>query len=285
MSSFMDVVDLYDQPGTEVVSQTRGFTSANFTPDGLPVLVCAFNEEDDLPVTLTALARSTTPVQPYVVDNASTDRTAEFAEGMGAIVIPEKQVGLAHALVAGLGYLAVDNAHPEVLLTDADTIMGHHWAGIHRQYLRRAGESSAVSGTVITHRFGEPVPHRLTSTLRTVANVGKFYVDALRHEPAKGRGPNMGFRFSSRDQAAEVVDGYNVNRITQTDTQLMLLVRDSGAKAVRALDPYTLVLSRGDRIPNLWALARSYTSNEYRKHTLYQDWYERNQQEIEAAEL
>lgn len=55
--------------------------------NGPGVLIAAHNEEANLPLTLAALAIQWRPVRPIVISNASTDRTSEIAEEMGAIVV------------------------------------------------------------------------------------------------------------------------------------------------------------------------------------------------------
>jgi len=74
-------------------------------PLTIAVLIPALNEEASLPHVLQALPRDF--VQDIVVvDNGSTDRTAEVARANGARVIAEPQRGYGSACLRGLGDLA-----------------------------------------------------------------------------------------------------------------------------------------------------------------------------------
>jgi glycosyltransferase involved in cell wall biosynthesis len=72
----------------------------------ISVIVPAFNEESVLPHTLALVRRAVArlahnSVEVCVVDNRSTDRTAEIAATAGARVVPERSVGISHARNAG----------------------------------------------------------------------------------------------------------------------------------------------------------------------------------------
>jgi glycosyltransferase involved in cell wall biosynthesis len=91
------------------------------------VIIPAFNEEGCLPETLDRLAAAEllfktaadTHVQIIVVDNASTDRTAELARSAGATVVYEADHNIAKVRNAGTA-----NARYEVFVfLDADTLI------------------------------------------------------------------------------------------------------------------------------------------------------------------
>jgi len=93
----------------------------------LSVIVPAFNEELYLPRTLSSLQRAAADcecsVELIVVDNASTDRTAEIARVSGAMVVCEPVHNVARVRNAGAAA-----AHGEVLVfVDADTIVPHEF--------------------------------------------------------------------------------------------------------------------------------------------------------------
>lgn len=75
------------------------------------VIIPAFNEQASLPRVLADLPRVGRVV---VVDNASTDRTAEVAASAGADVIHEPRRGYGSACLAGIA--AVGGAAPEVVV-------------------------------------------------------------------------------------------------------------------------------------------------------------------------
>ena len=66
----------------------------------ISVVIPCYNEEDGIAVVIGSLPRSVDEV--VVVDNNSTDRTAEIAAGMGARVVFEKRKGYGAAYKAGL---------------------------------------------------------------------------------------------------------------------------------------------------------------------------------------
>lgn len=93
----------------------------------LTIIVPAFNEADYLPATLDALEaaaahlrkRAEVEVETLVVDNNSTDETAEIARSKGAAVVHEPVQGIARARNAG-----ARQAQSDVLVfVDADALM------------------------------------------------------------------------------------------------------------------------------------------------------------------
>ncbi|MDH3222372.1 MAG: glycosyltransferase family 2 protein [Gemmatimonadota bacterium] len=84
------------------------------------VLIPALNEEPALPQVLRALPRARLHTI-VVVDNGSTDRTAEVARSMGAQVVEERRPGYGSACLAGIHHLAALASPPGVLVfMDAD---------------------------------------------------------------------------------------------------------------------------------------------------------------------
>ncbi|WP_053753755.1 glycosyltransferase [Streptomyces sp. MMG1533] len=86
------------------------------------VLVPAYNEEAGIESTVLSLLASDYPrLQIIVVDDGSTDRTADLAEGIGdprVLVIRKPNGGKAAALNTGLGHAS----HDIVVMVDADTV-------------------------------------------------------------------------------------------------------------------------------------------------------------------
>lgn len=81
------------------------------------LVIPALNEEDALPQVLAELPRQTFS-QIIVVDNGSTDRTAEVALRCGATVVAEPRRGYGRACLAGLMQLAPETE--AVVFLDAD---------------------------------------------------------------------------------------------------------------------------------------------------------------------
>lgn len=80
------------------------------------VLIPALNEEESLPLVLRQLPST---VSIVVIDNGSTDNTAEVAKECGAHVVSEPQRGYGTAILAGIR--AIETAPPDiVVILDAD---------------------------------------------------------------------------------------------------------------------------------------------------------------------
>ncbi|BCL26438.1 bi-functional transferase/deacetylase [Streptomyces aurantiacus] len=86
------------------------------------VLVPAYNEEAGIEATVRSLLASDYPrLQIVVIDDGSTDRTAELAEGVGdarVLVVRKPNGGKAAALNTGLEYAS----HDILVMVDADTV-------------------------------------------------------------------------------------------------------------------------------------------------------------------
>ncbi|WP_243026893.1 glycosyltransferase family 2 protein [Thermus albus] len=90
----------------------------------ISVVIPAHNEEAFLPGALRAVLHQTLPAfEVIVVDNASSDRTREVAEGFGVRVVSCSKKGVAYARQAGL--LAARGEW--VAMTDADSLPLPTW--------------------------------------------------------------------------------------------------------------------------------------------------------------
>lgn len=84
------------------------------------IIVPAFDEEASLPGTLAELAVACPDLDVVVVDDGSTDRTAEVAEAAGAVVLRLPfNLGVGAAVRTGLHY-AVDRRYERAVRVDAD---------------------------------------------------------------------------------------------------------------------------------------------------------------------
>jgi glycosyltransferase involved in cell wall biosynthesis len=103
----------YEGGAVEPVQLTAGAALA------IAVCIPALNEEENLPLVLADLSKLELPLRVVVVDNGSTDRTAEVARAGGVEVVREDRRGYGSACLAGLAHLATDP--PEiVVILDAD---------------------------------------------------------------------------------------------------------------------------------------------------------------------
>jgi hypothetical protein len=84
------------------------------------LVIPALDEEQALPLVLDELPRERVDVI-VVVDNGSTDRTAEVARERGACVVREPRRGYGRACLAGVAALRTEHGDPEVVVfLDAD---------------------------------------------------------------------------------------------------------------------------------------------------------------------
>lgn len=92
----------------------------------ISVVIPAYNEEKDLADCLESLQKQTFPKTSYeviVVDNNSTDKTAQIAQDYGVRVIGCQVQGVAAARALGS-----DATYGEIIAgTDADTIVADNW--------------------------------------------------------------------------------------------------------------------------------------------------------------
>ncbi|MEY2504004.1 MAG: hypothetical protein QOG27_284 [Verrucomicrobiota bacterium] len=74
----------------------------------ISVIIPALNEEEPIAAVVRACLTTGLPEEVIVVDNASTDRTAERARGAGARVVAEPAPGYGRACAAGVRALSPD---------------------------------------------------------------------------------------------------------------------------------------------------------------------------------
>jgi glycosyltransferase involved in cell wall biosynthesis len=101
------------------------------------VVVPVYNEEFGLGMCLEALLKQDYPgsYEIIVVDNASTDRSAEIARSFGCRVIYETQRGYVHALRAGIARAT----GTIVAVTDGDSLVPISWLSHCTRLLSRSG--------------------------------------------------------------------------------------------------------------------------------------------------
>jgi len=69
------------------------------------VLIPALNEEESIGAVIDDIPKDSV-TETVVIDNGSTDNTAETAKGHGATVLTETERGYGHALMKGINYLS-----------------------------------------------------------------------------------------------------------------------------------------------------------------------------------
>jgi len=236
-------------PDDLIVEHRQGCRKA-FTPrlGSLPVLVCARNEADDLPATLVSIARSNTPVVPIVVNNDSTDATAEIATTMGAVVIDHAPRGKSGAFRVGMEYALDAFPGSPLLSTDADTIVGSSWAETMTHSAVNAGSTHngalLFGGVVIS--AGES---RITDATRTISLNGKQVISRLAHRQPGARGANVCVVGLAELQGAisDIPDA----TFPCSDSALRDAILGAGGGVHSTIRPESQVVSRGDRYSQL----------------------------------
>lgn len=177
----------------------------------LSVVIPAYNEEASIGRCLEALMRQTTrePFEVIVVDNASTDRTAEvaqhFAGKLNLRVLREPKKGRGAARAAGFRA-----AKGEIIFsTDADAEPPPQWLEIFAQYLRK-GDAIAVTGSCRIEDCGW-FKNSLFNIccplyMRSYALIGKTWV--------------IGCNFAVRKEAYDAVGGFNARTDGLEDMEL-----------------------------------------------------------------
>ncbi|HLQ65723.1 MAG TPA: glycosyltransferase [Candidatus Limnocylindrales bacterium] len=181
------------------------------------VVVPAFNEEALLAACLDSLLAQdyAGEIEIIVVDNASTDATAEIALARGVRVVSEPERGYSRALASGFAA-----ASGEVIATtDADTVVPPDWISrLVREYHEHP-DAVAVGGEIVFCR-----PNRrarlFTHALLPLVNL----VDRRCPE-----GPHLwGANFSVRRCAFLAAGGWNLDFNLQVDTELSERLRAHG---------------------------------------------------------
>jgi glycosyltransferase involved in cell wall biosynthesis len=179
----------------------------------LSVIVPAFNEELYLPRSLPSLRRAAAEckcsVELIVVDNASTDRTAEMARASGARVVYEPVHNVARVRNAGAA-----TAYGEVLVfVDADTKVPH-------EFLDRVNE--AMTDPQCLGGSADIVHHVRSKILRA-------YLGAWRWTGSK-LGMAQGAAQFCRASAFRVLNGYDESQFMGEDVDFYWRLRKMCAR-------------------------------------------------------
>ncbi len=109
----------------------------------ISVVVPAYNEEEVLPACIEALLSQTrTPDEIIIVDNNSSDRTAEVARSYGVRVIVEPQQGIMPAVYRGVS----ESKGDIIARCDADSIVPSDWIERIEKKMQARPEAAGVTG-------------------------------------------------------------------------------------------------------------------------------------------
>lgn len=184
------------------------------------VVIPAFNEEKSISATLESLAKQQTDLsfEVIVVDNASTDRTAEvansFADRLSIRVISESRKGRGQARTTGFAA-----AQGEIIFsTDADTWLPSDWL----QVMTEPFVDSSVVAVTSVPKITDAGP--LTNWVYNNFGATYFYF----HQLMSNSHPLVGFSFAVRREAYNASGGFNPQLLSEEDVDLGLRVGKVG---------------------------------------------------------
>jgi glycosyltransferase involved in cell wall biosynthesis len=187
----------------------------------LSVVIPAYNEEGHIAKCLESLAQQETnqPFEVIVVDNASTDRTAEIARSYGdrlnLTVLREPKKGRGAARAAGF-----EAANGEIIFsTDGDTVVPPHWISALLKAWEKHPEAAALSGPIRITDCG-PVANSLFNMIQPVAMV--LYMPLFGHYWLTGS------NFAIRRTAYLRAGGFDRDLQSNEDTDLSFRVKKVG---------------------------------------------------------
>lgn len=182
----------------------------------ISVVVSAYNEEKSLPKCLDAITNQTFPKKDYeivVVDNNSTDKTAQIAQSYGARVIKEQRQGNTYAVSTGLS-----NAQGEIIAsTDSDTVVFHNWLEV----IYKAFKDEKVVGAT-----GNAFIHSKNSIFDSLAKISYEYF--LKFNFLIGKAHFSGFNFAVRKSVFDQIGGIDEKFIMSPDVDLGLRMNKKG---------------------------------------------------------
>jgi glycosyltransferase involved in cell wall biosynthesis len=218
------------------------------------VFIPAWNEEDNLPAVLDELGAALPDSDILVVDDGSTDRTAEVARAHGADVLSfGENRGLREGIAAGYAY-AEQRGYAFVGRVDAD---GQHPVDELARLLEivRADEADVAVGSRFATGDGyeayryEPSPSRRfgTSVLRRAmrAALGRPFLDATSGMYAANRRamPALGVRYTSGAPEVESLLRLREAGLRVVEVPVHMRERASGESKLRGRKAVRLVLT------------------------------------------
>lgn len=187
------------------------------TPPRTLLIVPAFNEEEALPSTLAELRRVVPDLDVVVVDDGSSDRTAEVARAAGVVCLTLPfNLGVGGALRLGFRY-AVRNGFDRAIQFDAD---GQHDASnLHR--LTEALDAGA--NMVVGSRFAEDSGYAVGRTRRQAMGTLRLGIRLL--SGRRFTDTSSGFRAFDRDVLELFATTYPQEYLGDTVEALLLALR------------------------------------------------------------
>lgn len=182
----------------------------------ISIVMTAYNEEELLPKALKSVFSQDFSKDDYeviVVDNNSTDKSAEIAKSFGAKVISETRQGYVFALCKG-----TKEAKGEVIaVTDSDTLVATNWLS----QIAKSFEGKnvvAVTGMADMRNLGF-----ITKIISYLA----FYL-FVKFNFLIGKPHLSGFNFALKKEALEKVGGIDTDYKMSPDVEIGLRIKKYG---------------------------------------------------------
>lgn len=176
----------------------------------ISVVIPAFNEEKYISTALKSLSSQSLPKNEYeviVVDNGSSDKTAQVAQEFGAKVVKYSKIqGVSAARQAG-----VDSARGEIIaFTDADALLPRDWL---KNIQEKMGERNviALGGSMVPQGVGA-VSVVLFTIYDLIVLLHGFF----------GKPMMWGNNMAVRKEAIRAIGGFNLSLSTSEDWELGL---------------------------------------------------------------
>ncbi len=240
------------------------------------VLVCAWNEERNLPFLLYSLARSSISLDVLIVNNASTDGTEQVANELGAKVVNEEKPGLIHALITGFRTLSEQNQTKPILLTDADSFAQPNWAASMMEHAKTELDAESGGQLFAPVIFTGSLQRDILRTSISLALDYKFWSTGF----SRPHGPNSLILPSADGRLLEQV-GTPLEKeiVTGTDDFIHHRVREAGGKHTFSFNPESFMFTSGSRYKSIASILKAYLSSQY-KAELYRDWQMRQPEAV-----
>lgn len=186
----------------------------------LSVVIPAYNEEANILFTLDSLSRqkALSSYEVIVVNNNSSDRTAELASKAGAIVVHQPQPGIPQARQKGL-----ESANGSLILSgDADSFYGPLWARSMSNALEKNLQATCIIANYrfvahsISTRFFLDFINGLSDGIRWIKGWKRPYLNA------------MGFNMAFRKADGMDFGGYNQEVVRGSDGYLAMELAKEG---------------------------------------------------------
>ena len=182
----------------------------------ISVVMTAYNEKDYLPRALKSVFSQRFPRQDYeviVVDNNSTDNSAQIAKSFGARVILETTQGYVFALDRGMK----ESKGEIIAATDSDTIVATDWLS---EIAKSFEDKNVVAATGMADMRNLGFFTRIISFL-------VFYI-FVKFNFLIGKPHLSGFNFALRRETLEKAGGINTDYKMSPDVEIGLRLKKYG---------------------------------------------------------